>query len=73
MEGINMKKIYKCLSDGDPRDQITIHNEAKHSNMFWFESVAYDEEGEQWDNCIGISKENALELAHAIIKALKSE
>jgi hypothetical protein len=65
-----MKKIYKCLVDGDPRDCITIDNEESNSNLFWFETITYIE-GEQTSNIVAISKENALDLAHAIINELQ--
>lgn len=66
-----MRKVYKCLIDGDKRDRVIIDNEQEYSSLFFIETVVYDEDtGEQVGDVIGISKEDALDLAHSIIREL---
>lgn len=64
-----MKKKYLCKIDGDDRDCIIIDNENSNSSLFFIEVKNYDiDTGEEYSTCVGITKEEALNLANEIIK-----
>lgn len=67
-----MKKKYMCSIDGDDKDCIIIDDESSRSSLFFIEIKNYDmDTGDENSTCVGITKEEALDLAHSIIESLK--